>query len=406
MSKAASPSWFRVIELVVWGLTALLGLWWLLSVSGSAAQMNTLNAQGWPQQMADVIVSQKTKAVGYAFLMSLALSSFLFALKKEVPRKPLVVALLAVLAVDALLIANHYISKVPASYYQENEIIRILKDRQGYQRLALASQSGFYNTWLTYLLPHHNITTYNFTQMPRMPEDYSQFLQTVGRNPVRMWRLGAVSYVLGPAQMVRQLSAMPEVKGQVEVAYAFNVGQDNRGELMVVPASQSQPPQHALVYLKNAAPRFALIGAWRSLPDEETLQTLADPGYEILNEVFIAEESTNDLLVLAQQGPAGSVKVLSYKSGNVELEVDAERPAILRFAERYDRNWKATVDGEAVPLLRGDYIFQGVYVEAGKHMVKLVYSPPMKTLWLQIAGMIIVVLALLALPFCRKKVKP
>ena len=40
-------------------------------------------------------------------------------------------------------------------------------------------------------------------------------------------------------------------------------------------------------------------------------------------------------------------------------------------------NWKARVDGKAVPLWRANYAFQAVEVPAGRHEVTLVYGDKM-----------------------------
>jgi uncharacterized membrane protein YfhO len=42
-------------------------------------------------------------------------------------------------------------------------------------------------------------------------------------------------------------------------------------------------------------------------------------------------------------------------------------------AQTYYHNWRASVDGRFVPLLRANYTFQAVEIPAGHHEVRLTY---------------------------------
>ena len=39
----------------------------------------------------------------------------------------------------------------------------------------------------------------------------------------------------------------------------------------------------------------------------------------------------------------------------------------------WDENWRATLDGEPVPVMIADYLMQGVQVPPGHHVVELTY---------------------------------
>ena len=71
----------------------------------------------------------------------------------------------------------------------------------------------------------------------------------------------------------------------------------------------------------------------------------------------------------------------------MKLKVSTEQAAILRFAERYDPDWKATVDGKPAKVLRVDYLCQGVVVQPGLHEVVLRYAPANWSFVFQIAGL-------------------
>ena len=75
--------------------------------------------------------------------------------------------------------------------------------------------------------------------------------------------------------------------------------------------------------------------------------------------------------------------------GCCAFTVKNQSPVVMRVAEKYDPNWKATVDGKPRPVLRVDYMFQGVAIEeAGTHRVELDYRPSSLPVLLQWIGII------------------
>jgi hypothetical protein len=90
-------------------------------------------------------------------------------------------------------------------------------------------------------------------------------------------------------------------------------------------------------------------------------------------------------------------EIASYRLNQVTVEVETPRPALLRLADLWYPDWKATVDGRPAPILRADYLLRAVPVPAGRHRVEFRFeSPAVKTgLTVSIASLV-AVLALLA----------
>ena len=68
------------------------------------------------------------------------------------------------------------------------------------------------------------------------------------------------------------------------------------------------------------------------------------------------------------------------------------QPALLVVADIYWPGWQATVDGAERPIYRTDYLFRGVVVDAGDHVVRFVYRP-----WSQRLGTTVTTVTLVAL---------
>lgn len=63
-----------------------------------------------------------------------------------------------------------------------------------------------------------------------------------------------------------------------------------------------------------------------------------------------------------------------YLAERIELDITAERPALVVIAQTYYPPWRALVDGARAQLWRANYAFQALEVPAGTHRVSLVYE--------------------------------
>ncbi|MBP7830263.1 MAG: hypothetical protein KA248_10135 [Kiritimatiellae bacterium] len=375
---AGRPPW---ITLLAWAALAAGALMALLAVSqmfGSASAAGRFAAEGWGDS-ASIIVRNRIGALWHGALLFGCAGGFLFLLtarREGAPSIQVVAArwgLVAVMALDAILLARHYVHSMPLTAVQENDVVRVLKDRPREQRVALLTQEGFYNNWLTYLFPYHGIKSVNITQMPRMPEEYQRFLQTVGRNPLRFWQLSAVDRVLAPAGAWSQIQADPGMKDAFTLALGYNVGLRD-GDLVVTPANAYAPAQHVVLTFLKPAPYAALLGGWAAMDDDAALRRLADPAVEPFQVLAVSPDTAEGLPAPEGQGLVGQAQVARYASGSMAILTSADRPAVLRVAEKFDPGWQARVDGRPAPVRRVDFLFLGVGVEAGAHEVELFYK--------------------------------
>jgi hypothetical protein len=90
-------------------------------------------------------------------------------------------------------------------------------------------------------------------------------------------------------------------------------------------------------------------------------------------------EAPESVLHGVLRGPAGSspggVSVPDYTPGHIVLNVDANRTALLVVAESFYPGWDATLDGRPIPILRTNYLSQGIIVPEGKHTIEMKYEP-------------------------------
>lgn len=89
----------------------------------------------------------------------------------------------------------------------------------------------------------------------------------------------------------------------------------------------------------------------------------------------------------------------SIRSGQVRITTQCTRPQVLVFSQNYDRQWRATVNGSAVPVFPADYLWNAAVVPAGKSTVEFVYNSTVASKWRRVTllAFIVYVLAALAL---------
>ncbi|MFO1478195.1 MAG: YfhO family protein [Verrucomicrobiota bacterium] len=283
---------------------------------------------------------------------------------------------------------------------------------------------------------HHfllmNIQSLDVVQMSRLPEDllaYETALwqanvklpETAERLP-RWWQLTNTRYILAATELVNYLNgALDPVQQRFHPVQRFNltlkpgVQHYSRGEdITAVPSPEGA---FALIEFTGALPRAKLYSNWQvpalapgaaaevahysaitnapirlqqyGTNDYLTLQKLSDPDFDPARTVLLAAPPAD-----APGAPAvsngtngGTVQFASYAPKDIRFQTESGEPSILLLNDRYDPNWKVTVDGKPAELLRANFIMRGVYVPAGKHTVEFTYRIAGRTLFLSLAGL-------------------
>jgi len=67
----------------------------------------------------------------------------------------------------------------------------------------------------------------------------------------------------------------------------------------------------------------------------------------------------------------GSCLITRYDNESIRIRTSANQPCYLVLSEIFYPGWEATVDGQKVPILCGNYLFRVIPLEQGKHEVEL-----------------------------------
>jgi hypothetical protein len=151
--------------------------------------------------------------------------------------------------------------------------------------------------------------------------------------------------------------------------------------------------QNARVY-----PRAYFVSTTFQAPtDPETLEIVTSPGYDGRRDALV-----EGLATLPPDTPlteAETVAITAYAPDRIELAATASVPRLLVLSEMEFPGWRATIDGEEVPIHRTNYLFRGVVVPPGEHTVEFVYRPASVRSGLIISALALaIVVAILAVP--------
>jgi len=73
----------------------------------------------------------------------------------------------------------------------------------------------------------------------------------------------------------------------------------------------------------------------------------------------------------------GSVEMTHYQPNKIAYKVDAKGTQLVVFSEVfYPRDWRATIDGQPVQVLKANYLLRAVEVPSGQHTVELQFDIP------------------------------
>jgi len=144
----------------------------------------------------------------------------------------------------------------------------------------------------------------------------------------------------------------------------------------VVPVAHEDPSAVRLYRNEAPLPPAFLVPEVTVRDDAQALEYLRGPRWQPARTAVVAPGPE----ARALGDPAASttndaVRILERAPERWRLQTEAAGERLLVLTQAFFPGWRATLDGQPVPLVRADYLFQGVYVPPGAHTVELVFQP-------------------------------
>ena len=188
-------------------------------------------------------------------------------------------------------------------------------------------------------------------------------------------------------------------RGRIRVHTPFILGQTGPGSPITLQTNATGP--FALLEFTGALPRAKLYSKWEVLPDTtNALARLAAKEFDPAASVVLASKPG---IEPAADGDAGTVKIDSYSPRRITLSADAKTPAVLLLNDHFDPNWKATVDGQSVEILKANHLMRGVALKPGAHKVEFALKPNSTPLYVTLSAQALGLILLGVLVFAPSK---
>lgn len=152
-------------------------------------------------------------------------------------------------------------------------------------------------------------------------------------------------------------------------------------EYMLVPGRIEDPrleevlagAETVLYRNRSALPRAYLVGTTEVVTGDAAIERVLAADFDARTTAVLAEPVPAG--VTPQPGATGTVEWTTREFDRMTLRVEASAPALLMVLDNWYPAWRATVDGEAAPVLRANHTFRAIPVPAGQSNVELRYEP-------------------------------
>ena len=260
------------------------------------------------------------------------------------------------------------------------------------------------NQWMEQQFPFFRIQELDIWQMPRMPERDAELLAALrpgspseAHRIGRLWQLTNVRYVLGDRRILADLnSAIDPAAQSFRPVLTFELtlrgSPPSSGSISPDDLAIVENPNGALTVFEygNALPRVRFYSDWEVVPDtRDVLAKLRDPGFDPRKRVLLDQppEPGGDAPPMkdAPLPPENAARLVEWAPRRISVHTVSAVPGVLLLNERWDPDWRATVDGRTAPILRANHLMRAVSVPAGDHRVEFIFRPPRGSLWMSLA---------------------
>lgn len=210
---------------------------------------------------------------------------------------------------------------------------------------------------------------------PLYIKEYGEFARSSGdgsylegeRSAVRLSRNGDSLNRLIDATGV---SFIYHPTGDTYQGWAYPVWDDKNRFTRIFEDSRTQ------IYRNNSVmSRAVLFYDYKVESDKKSIiEKFYNPQFDFRNTLLLEQEPGVKLSEKAEI-QSKSVKIQSYSPNEIIAEVKTERPGLLYLSDNFYPGWNAYIDGKHSNIVRANYTFRAVPIDAGAHTVSFIYEP-------------------------------
>ena len=77
----------------------------------------------------------------------------------------------------------------------------------------------------------------------------------------------------------------------------------------------------------------------------------------------------------AEDDSSATATINAYTATEITIQVESNAPGYLLLTDAYYPGWQASINGDAVPIIRADVMFRAVEIPAGSSTIIFTYRP-------------------------------
>ncbi|MCX5886583.1 MAG: YfhO family protein [Proteobacteria bacterium] len=165
------------------------------------------------------------------------------------------------------------------------------------------------------------------------------------------------------------MKALPPVLlNMMNMRYVLSVpGEDSFG------MKEVRRDKHSVLFeLADYLPRAFLVNNYRVL-NPETMKNEMLHGRVDFSRIALLEKDPNIRLIGGVT--QGKIAFQDYRDENIVMHVSSESDALLILSDSYYPGWHAWIDGKETEIYRANYLFRGIVVTKGEHLITFSYQP-------------------------------
>ena len=141
------------------------------------------------------------------------------------------------------------------------------------------------------------------------------------------------------------------------------------------------PGRQAVLYEADTVPPYArLMSGAVKVPEAQVAGVVLDPRFPVLSVAVYGDSApvTPDSLGEVPAPATATTRVIAWEPGKVRIAIEGadQRSLYLVLGENWYKDWRATVDGAAVPVLRAQHTLLSVLVPPGAREVAFEFVSP------------------------------
>jgi hypothetical protein len=232
---------------------------------------------------------------------------------------------------------------------------------------------------------------------------YDRYIDPKHNLAERRWIPGSVDLDEYMGQTVELLfTTKPGPAGDTCAAWAGWGDPHFNGDIVPQPAFRQVYDHEIKIYeYADYLPRAALFSSVEVVQDDAAaLARLGSPGLDIFQTAVVSSTGPDSpdlsaIRTLNSLPPerVRAAKIRSYTSQEVTIEAAVDRPALMVLNDSDYPGWKVYVDGRQSHWITANYLFRGVLLRPGRHLVRFVYDPVSFAAGAAISGAALICLA-------------